>query len=178
VIKLSDVEEIRTAERAAIRAGRTEQDLMEHAAAGVAAHLLEHAGFERGLALFLVGPGNNGGDGLLTAAILAEEGWDCRIWMYKRDGVADVPLPVGVIDSMAWVGNTSDLRETIERADLIVDAVFGIGGKTDLPGDVAQAFQWAHEARIERGTPLWAIDVPSGVDADTVRRRIKRFARM
>ncbi len=53
------------------------------------------------------------------------------------------------------------------EADLIVDAVFGIGGRTDLPIQVDQVFDLAHRARIDRGTPLWAVDVPSGVDADS-----------
>jgi ADP-dependent NAD(P)H-hydrate dehydratase / NAD(P)H-hydrate epimerase len=167
VIKLCSVEEIRAAEQAAITAGHSVSSLMEHAATAIAARLLGRDGFDTGTAVFLVGPGNNGGDGLVAASILATEGWDCSIWTFNRDGVANVPLPAGAADMMNWISDMTDLERAISEADLIVDAVFGIGSKIDLPEDVAQAFKWAHEARIAHGTPLWAVDVPSGVDADT-----------
>ena len=167
MIKLCTVEEIRAAEQSAIKAGRSVSDLMEHAASGIAARLLESTGFEHGTAVFLVGPGNNGGDGLVTAAILASEGWDCRIWGFNRNGIGDAPISAAAEAALSWISDMTDLQRAISEADLIVDAVFGIGSKIDLPADVAQAFKWAREDRIARGTPLWAVDVPSGVDADT-----------
>jgi NAD(P)H-hydrate epimerase len=111
----------------------------------------------------------------VTAAILAEEGWDCRIWKFNRVGVANAPIPATAADMMTWISDLSDLQLAIEEADLIVDAVFGISGKTELPESVVQAFQWAREARIKRGTPLWAVDVPSGVEADTGRASDQSF---
>ena len=167
MIKLCTVEEIRAAEQAAIGAGRTVSDLMEHAASHIAARLLESTGFDRGTAVFLVGPGNNGGDGLVAAAMMASEGWNCQIWAFNRAGIGDAPVPSSAIDTLSWISDLAELHGAMADADLIVDAVFGIGSKIDLPEDVVQAFKWAREARISRGTPLWAVDVPSGVDANT-----------
>ncbi|HEX3721267.1 MAG TPA: NAD(P)H-hydrate dehydratase [Nitrolancea sp.] len=167
MIKLCTVDEVRAAERAAVRAGRSESDLMGFAAVGFAALLLERAGLDRGIAVFLIGPGRNGGDGLLAAAILAEEGWDCRIWTFDRDSIADPDLAASMPDSLTWLDDIAGLRRAIDVADIIIDAVFGTGGKTDLPAEVASAFDWAHQARVDHGTPLWAVDVPTGVNADT-----------
>ncbi|HVX29655.1 MAG TPA: NAD(P)H-hydrate epimerase, partial [Nitrolancea sp.] len=167
MIKLCTVAEIRAAERAALSGGRTENDLMSAAAAGIASLIFKRSGDRVGTALFLVGPGNNGGDGLVAATILVEVGWTCYVWGYKRDDVGNAPVSDLAAERLNWIREPSELREVLARADLIVDAVFGIGGKTSLPKEVAQAFAWAHEVRIAHGTPLWAVDLPSGVDADT-----------
>jgi NAD(P)H-hydrate epimerase len=167
VIKLCTVAEIRAAERAALSGARTEDDLMTAAATGIASLILKRYGDRIGTALFLVGPGKNGGDGLVAATILVEVGWTCFVWGFKRDGVGGAPVSDLVADRLTWIHDSSELQTVMARADLIVDAVFGIGGKIDLPQDVAQAFIWARDARVAHGTPLWAVDLPSGVDADT-----------
>ena len=167
MIKLCTVEEIRTAERGALSDRRSEDDLMTSAAAGIASLILGRFGDRVGTAIFLVGPGKNGGDGLVAASILVEVGWTCRVWGYKRDGTGTAPISDLAAERLMWVKELSDLPKLMVHADLIVDAVFGIGGKIDLPSDVAQAFAYAHESRVSHGTPLWAIDVPSGVNANT-----------
>ena len=165
MIKLCTVEEIRAAEQQAAKAGRSERDLMRSAAEGFALLVQDERWGELGTALFLVGPGNNGGDGIVAASILASNGWTCKVWMFGRNEFGDVPAD-DTHDQIELV-TTSDLKQVVAEADLIVDAVFGIGGRSDLPDEVAEAFSLAHQARIDRGTPLWAVDVPSGVDNDS-----------
>jgi NAD(P)H-hydrate epimerase len=167
VIKLCTVNEIRAAEKAALRGDRTENDLMTSAAAGIAGLILKRFGDRAGAALILAGPGKNGGDGLVAATILVEVGWTCYVWGYKRVDIGTAPISDLVAERLTWITDDAELPTVMARADLIVDAVFGIGGKIDLPPEVAQAFGWAHEARITHGTPLWAVDLPSGVDADS-----------
>ncbi|HEX7102337.1 MAG TPA: NAD(P)H-hydrate epimerase, partial [Nitrolancea sp.] len=167
MIKLCTVAEIRAAERAALSDRRTEDDLMTAAATGIARLILSRYGDRVGTALFLVGPGKNGGDGLVAASILVEVGWTCYVWGFKRDNVGGAPISDLAAERLTWIRELSKLQTKMTRADLIVDAVFGIGGKIDLPRDVGQAFAWARDARVSRSTPLWAVDVPSGVDADT-----------
>jgi NAD(P)H-hydrate epimerase len=167
VIKLCTVDEVRAAEKAALSDERTEDDLMTSAAAGIARLILQRYGDRVGTALFLVGPGKNGGDGLVAATILVEVGWTCFIWGYKREGIGTAPISALVAERLNWVRDLSELPGVIARAHLIVDAVFGIGGTIDLPQEVAQGFAWARDARVAHGTPLWAVDLPSGVDADT-----------
>ncbi|MBX6342932.1 MAG: NAD(P)H-hydrate epimerase, partial [Thermomicrobiaceae bacterium] len=167
MIKLCTVEEIRGAERAAVRAGRSEQELMRLAGQSVA-ELIHHGNFdEPGAAVFLVGPGNNGGDGLVAAAPLAELGWRCRIWAYGREGVGRAPVSADQASKLLWLGPDDSVADALAEADVVVDAVFGIGGRTELPTEVVNVFQSAWSARVDEGTPLWALDIPSGVDADS-----------
>lgn len=165
MIKLCTVQEIRAAERDATRSGRSEQDLMRSAGLGFAELVLRRHGANKGDALFLIGPGNNGGDGLVAASHLSNHGWTCHIWTFKRSGIGDIPVETGT-EKFVQISSDDDLESAVARADLIVDAVFGIGGRPELPDEVARAFGLAHQARIDRGTPLWTVDVPSGVDSD------------
>ncbi len=166
MIKLCTVGEIRAAERAAIDSGRPESDLMRAAGHGFAE--LVRAKQRRGStrALFLVGPGNNGGDGLVAASVLASAGWACDIWMFKREAIGNIPVDSDGATKLNLITSTEDLDASMSAADLIVDAVFGIGGRIELPDVVAEVFSAAYRARVDRGTPLWAVDLPSGTDAD------------
>lgn len=167
MIKLYTVTEVRAAEEAAIAAGRAEQELMLEAGTGVGNLIAESSGGRPGSALFLVGPGNNGGDGLVAAAGLAQFGWTCTIWPYNRDGLQGAPVPPDIAGEFIWLSETDALPSAADEADVIVDAVFGNGSRPELPSEVAAAFDLARQARVRNGTPLWAIDIPSGVDADT-----------
>ena len=166
MIKLCTVKEIRSAERAVIEAGRSENDLMLEAGNGFAEVVLKHHGRGTGTALFFIGPGNNGGDGLVAASRLVADGWICKIVMFQRDGIGSVPIKDS-LDTFDLISSDADLDAALLESDLIVDAVYGTGGRAELPDVVGQAFDKAHQVRIDRGTPLWAVDVPSGVDSDS-----------
>jgi len=150
-----------------VRAGKTEADLMRAAGYGVADAIIDARRGGPGTALFLVGRGHNGGDGLVAAAALAERGWHVRIWGHERSGLAGAPVPEEIAAGFEWLSTDANLSAACGDADIVVDAVFGIGGRTELPRAVARAFDEAWQARIDRGTPMVALDIPSGIDADT-----------
>ncbi|GAA1841986.1 NAD(P)H-hydrate epimerase [Microlunatus capsulatus] len=140
--------------------------LMQRAAAGLAAVLaaeLRHrAGHLYGTAVtLLVGPGNNGGDALFAGARLAARGVAVRaVRCLGR------PHAAGLAALLAAGGRVVDLPEDGRLSGpvtLVVDGVLGIGGRPGLPEPVARLA----EAVAEDGWPLVAVDLPSGVDADT-----------
>lgn len=167
MIKLCTVQEIRAAEHAATKSGRSESDLMRQAGQRLADLVLAQCDSWSSRALFLVGPGNNGGDGLVAATTLIDRGWDCDVWMFKRNGIGDIPVSPDAVDKLNVISDPQDVHRAMVDADIILDAVFGIGGRADLPDAVKEAFDFAHQMRISQGTPLWAVDVPSGTQADT-----------
>lgn len=109
--------------------------LMEHAGRA-AADLVLHGTSTIERVLVLVGPGNNGGDGLVCARELQLAGLDV---------------------SICRIGESMDFS----NVDLIVDALFGIGLARDLEGDAAALVDAANRS----GKPIIAIDTPSGLDA-------------
>lgn len=167
MIRLCRVADVRAAEQSALRAGRSEKDLMCDAGSGVAQAILRERIGGPGAALFLVGPGSNGGDGLVAAATLASQGWQVRIWSHGRNGLAGAPVDDAAASRLEWLTGSDDLDGALRGADVVVDAVFGVGGRPELPEPVAWAFRAAWDTRVEQGIPMVALDIPSGVDADS-----------
>lgn len=153
------VETVRAAERE-LMARLPEGALMQRAAAGLAVACGELLGKVYGSrVVLLVGSGDNGGDALYAGARLARRG----------AGVVAVPLSPerahqgGLAALRAAGGRVSDdaLRD-IGRADLVVDGIVGIGGRGGLRPEAAQLASAAWES-----APVVAVDLPSGVDADS-----------
>ncbi|MGW4564012.1 NAD(P)H-hydrate dehydratase [Streptomyces sp. NPDC004561] len=156
------VETVRAAERA-LMARLPEGALMQRAAAGLAAACAELAGKVYGTrVVLLVGSGDNGGDALYAGARLARRGAGVTAVALSPDrahrGGLDALRRAG--GAVAPVGAAEDL---IERADLVVDGIVGIGGKGGLRPDAERL-----AAVVARsGAAVVAVDLPSGVEADT-----------
>ncbi len=172
-------QQMRDIEREAIESGRvTGLELMERAGRGVVVAVFEEwpelaKGAHR--AVVLCGPGNNGGDGFVVARLLKEAGWEVEAFLY---GNADKLPPDAKTNRDLWekIGNTKSAAETANRyPDLIVDAFFGIGLRRPIADEVVHewlyyiddAFDWMSRDSLRARTV--AIDVPSGLDADTGR---------
>lgn len=138
------------------------QNLMEAAglaSAELARELLGSAGTR---VLVFAGPGNNGGDALVLARYLKQ-------WWFKVDVVfsGDVKkLPRDAARALRlWRKAGGDLNSKVPvgRWDLVVDGLFGIGLKRRLEGRYARIVERINQFRV----PVLALDVPSGLDADT-----------
>ena len=160
------IEQVRALEEAAI-AEQGVDALMQRAAAAVAATGAQLLRAARGAVygarvLVLVGPGNNGGDALFAAARLARRG--AAVTAVSCLGE---PHPAGGAALLASGGRLVTLADhpSSDRPayDLVVDGILGIGGRPGLSGAVADLASWLVEQRI----PVVAVDLPSGVAADT-----------
>lgn len=109
------------------------------------------------------GPGNNGGDGLEAAALLAQA--HRRVIVTWLGDVHDAGLPPDARQALAraQAGSVIFAQEPPPHPDLVIDAILGIGARRPLQ-DRALAWQ-AHMAQA--GVPVLAADLPSGLDADT-----------
>lgn len=160
---------VTSAEMAALEAELFESGLpvaalMEKAALGVSRHLLEHEQLKDGV-LVLVGPGHNGGDGLVVARELHLAGVAVRIWCpFGRRK----PLTEAHLRHAIWLGIPL-LQEAPDpaMAELWVDALFGIGQRQAPAAELTEAL--VGRQRQQPGH-LLAIDVPTGLCADTGRR--------
>ncbi len=155
----------------ALRARDPEANLMERAGAAVARVALRMAAERAQPILFVVGPGNNGGDALVAARVLHERGIGVRV------ALLDDPARLRGDAADAWarwqrcgepVVDPDDAADAaigaaIDHASLVVDGLFGIGFARAPTG---RARAWIERINAS-GRPVLAIDVPSGVDADT-----------
>ena len=158
---LYDPNEMRAADRFAMeRRGILELELAEKAGAGLAAAAAEAAG--GGPIRVVVGPGNNGGDGLISARLLRESGHEVDVIApLALDGLAGVPRtnldrlpgdPPRPFDPAALAGSGA-----------IVDALLGTG----FEGAVREPLAGVIAAINAAVAPVVAADVPSGVNAAT-----------
>lgn len=139
------------------------QPLMEragHAAADVARTMIGDRG---GSVLVLAGPGNNGGDAFVVARHLRESFFDVAV-VFAGDRTK---LPADAADAYrAFIdGGGATMPEVPARwqGALIVDGLFGIGLTRPLSERYATQVEYANAT----GIPVLALDIPSGIDADT-----------
>jgi NAD(P)H-hydrate epimerase len=162
--KLYTAQQSRELDRIAIQDyGITGFSLMQKAAEAVWAQICQHWPAVRHISVFC-GSGNNGGDGYLVAALALKAGlkvtvysvieldklngdalWACQT--YQRAG--------GYVEQFSNAKN--------EQPDLIVDALLGTGLTREISGIYAQAIQKINDS----GCSVIAVDIPSGLNADT-----------
>jgi NAD(P)H-hydrate epimerase len=164
-------DEMARADRAAARRGVPTRLLMERAGAAVAEAFCARWPAARRVAA-LAGPGANGGDGYVVARLLAQRGIAVHVFALGR---AAMQGDAGEA-ATAWEGETSPLVDLsgpegaarLARCDVVIDALFGAGLSRPLDAEALRAVDavaaWRESGR-ERG--LLAVDVPSGLHADT-----------
>lgn len=119
--------------------------------------------------LVLAGMGNNGGDGLALARLLAEEGYLVTVlcvgdesrasgqWKLQRDILVNYPVEITLMETGSKI--------PAEEYTVLVDALFGIGLSREITGIHAEAVA---EFNRRKGYKI-ALDIPSGLDSDTGR---------
>lgn len=118
------------------------------------------------LAAIMCGAGNNGGDGFVIAARLLEKGFQTRVILVNGTPKTDCAL--GYYEKLSkervWLLSEEEQKCTafVQRAQLVVDCVFGTGFHGALPEHAAHLFKTANERPVRI-----AADVPSGMNSDT-----------
>jgi NAD(P)H-hydrate epimerase len=156
---LLSVAQMTAADRAAIAAGTPGSVLMQNAGNAVVREITRRWS-PRPVGV-LCGPGNNGGDGFVVAIELARAGWPVRIALLGRK---EELRGDARIHAERWSGSIDNLTpDAADGAALVVDALFGSGLSRRLDPQTLAVLTVV----AQRGIPLIAIDVPSGVMGDT-----------
>jgi len=174
--------DMRALDELTIRSGVASLDLMERAGEELAAYLEANARelVGRDLArkphlLVLAGAGNNGGDGFVLARLLERRGWRSTVALCRgepragsdaatnlerwRDMAGEV---VARDDALALLAEVARAGAT-PRFDLAIDALFGTGLDRALDAEARTVVA----ALGDSGLAVLAVDLPSGLDADT-----------
>jgi hydroxyethylthiazole kinase-like uncharacterized protein yjeF len=165
---LYPVAEIRGIEQAAYSALPPGM-LMQHAGQSAAELALTLSGAPQNLAKVLVfaGPGNNGGDALETACLLAQAGLRVSVLLYGDPAKYQKDAQQSLRRALNSSADFPDITRLSELAShnwtLAIDGLFGIGLAREISGPARAAV----EAINSLGCPVLALDVPSGLDADT-----------
>lgn len=159
--------DIRLCERMAIdECGLSEDELMARAGRKAFDSLKQLYKNVQTIAVFC-GSGNNAGDGYVLARLACLEGFSVIVYQYK--GIDELPDAARHAATQAMAAGVSChcLDDNIDSdVDLIVDALLGIG----LSGDVNDIIAQAIDVMNSSGLPIIALDIPSGLNADTGKK--------
>jgi hydroxyethylthiazole kinase-like uncharacterized protein yjeF len=191
MLKIVTTDEMRRIEKAADAGGLTFDQMMENAGRAVAEAIDEWIGAEDATVLVLVGPGNNGGDGLVAARYLAEMGATVTLYVGKRETKGDKNWEKAQARDIPalWLANDADLQglgARLAEADVIIDALLGTGVTRPIEGDLKRLLDAVRGAVEQRRRPadgrlvapaegfaelnppvVVALDVPSGLNSDS-----------
>lgn len=187
-MNLVTAQQMRALEQRADASGNSYAQMMERAGTLTAQEILKrwHAPDLR--ALVLIGPGNNGGDGLVCARVLHDAGASVRLYVWKRAAdendanwnlCAERNIPILRADDDA---DFSQLREKLEHAHVVIDALLGTGVTRAIEGTLAKMLEMVKNANkgnegkiatLVSPIPstsryqVIAVDLPTGLDPDT-----------
>ncbi len=189
MVKIVTVDKMRQMEAETDARGHSYRAMMEEAGRSVAMAILERWYGEGMRVLTLVGPGNNGGDGLVASRYLAEAGAQVTVYLWKRRE-ADPDL---IRDAKVRVLHQADdpnfevLRTVLADTDVIIDALLGTGANRPIRSPLSDLLDVVKAHVEERRRPdrprlldphvrtapagepiaIVALDCPSGLNNDT-----------
>ena len=167
-MKVVTAHEMRTIDRLAMEEFHyPEILLMEHAALALWREICSR--FVPGKVAIVCGKGNNAGDGWALARLLNRSGFAVTVFQPEEEGELPPPaqqnrmMALGLgINALSW---SALLSNPLLSFSLVVDALLGTGFKGKVSGDLAAAIEVINNS----SAPVVAVDIPSGVEADTGR---------
>jgi len=173
-MKIVTADQVKEIENQAVNLGVSLETLMENAGNAVAVQVRQvlHSAVGKRV-LVLVGPGNNGGDGLVAARYLHDWGAKVNICLCasraQNDKNLKLAMQCGIPIIHAYEGRAlAGLRASISSADVIIDALFGIGKIRPIEGIFKEVLQNVSMVKGTKSKPvLVAVDLPSGLNSDT-----------
>jgi hydroxyethylthiazole kinase-like uncharacterized protein yjeF len=172
-MKIVTAEQMRQIDQECIKRGTPASTLMENAGRAVAREARASlSAIDSQDILCLIGGGNNGGDGLVAARYLHD--WGAKVSIYlcspRPDDDANLKLAqehgITCIEA-AQDKNLRKLDDLLATATCVIDGLLGTGKMRPLEGIFRQALEKVNKARHHRQLKVIAIDLPSGMDADT-----------
>ena len=152
-------EQMSYADKLAIDDGKTGFDLMRAAGNGIFKVLRKSWTWRK--VLVLCGPGNNGGDGFIVAALLRNAGWPVKIGMH---GEISSLTGDAALAAKFWNDKVQKIStDLLSGVDLIVDGLFGAGLARNIDGYLMDIIDKVNESDID----CLSIDMPSGIDGNT-----------
>ncbi len=169
-MKLATVEQMQGMDRHAIeKLGIAEEVLMENAALAAVAQLRREIGIRDKKFVIFCGAGNNGGDGLVLARLIASAGGKAKVFLTsspkKYSGAAKTNYDIlcNLAGDIHLLTRADEARIDALHCDAIIDAIFGTGLDRDVKGLAADVIGLINTCN----RPVLSLDIPSGISGDT-----------
>ncbi|BAL80689.1 bifunctional ADP-dependent NAD(P)H-hydrate dehydratase/NAD(P)H-hydrate epimerase [Caldisericum exile] len=168
-MKVATGEEIKRLDKLAVSLGVKEEILMENAGYSVFSFLKEKFGLTKKFLIF-AGSGNNGGDAFVVARLLAS--FNASVTLFTVSDLTNLKesakknfelLKNYPVEILEFESVNRVLLSAIRETDVIVDGIFGTGLNRRIEGKIAELIVEINNS----GKPVVAIDIPSGISANT-----------
>ncbi len=173
-MKILTITQMRQVEEECAKIGLPPSMLMENAGKAVAEEVRKILGtIKKQRILILIGPGNNGGDGLVAARHLHDWGAKVNLYLFSQRPPDDPNLKLVQKRGMTCIEATQDknlgrLDGLLASANAVIDALFGTGRSRPLRGIFLQALDRLSRAKKKQPSlRIIALDLPSGLNADS-----------
>ncbi|KTT21670.1 carbohydrate kinase, partial [Pseudomonas oryzihabitans] len=160
--QLYSAQQVRDLDAQLIAGGLPGLELMRRAAAA-AWRSLRHGWPHAGSLCVLAGAGNNAGDGYLVASLARKAGWQARVWHLADPAGLKGDAALAHAEALAAGVDIQPWHADAPLEGVVVDALLGTGLKGAAREPYAAAIQRINASEL----PVVAIDLPSGLDADT-----------
>ena len=173
MMKIVTAEQMRQIDRECIRLGTPVGLLMENAGRAVAEETREYLGnLKKQHVLCLIGAGNNGGDGLVAARYLHERGAKVSVYLCSSRPADDANLQLVREGGISCIEAAADknlkkLDGLLASATCVIDALLGTGKIRPLEGVFQKTLEKVNASKKANHFSIIAVDLPSGMDADT-----------
>ncbi|MBI2845838.1 MAG: NAD(P)H-hydrate dehydratase [Chloroflexi bacterium] len=168
-MKVVSVAEMTRMDEEAQKQGVSVPYMMENAGRLVAQEIEKRHSAPGKSILVLVGPGNNGGDGLVAARYLQQAGAKVAAYLWNRKGEDKVSREAKE-QGVTFVANKDDatLQKLLAEAEIVIDALLGTGANRPIEGRLGEILGLLKERRNRQPKPFLAsIDLPTGLNGDT-----------
>ncbi|WP_028785204.1 bifunctional ADP-dependent NAD(P)H-hydrate dehydratase/NAD(P)H-hydrate epimerase [Thalassobacillus devorans] len=148
-------------------AGMDGKLLMENAGRAVAGQVEKQVRSGQHM-IVLIGAGNNGGDGFVIARTLLNKGYAVKAWQLvpdekiRGDALAHKQLYLGAGYELNHFTGVNELFRELDQADVIIDAMLGIGVEGKLKSPFDQVVAYVNQTQAFK----IAVDIPTGLPAD------------
>jgi len=161
--------EMRRIEESTFATGVEAEALMEEVGACVARAVTQFL-MSPGTVAVYYGKGNNGGDALVAARHLANEGWNVELHPQETDAAKLAPLTAKMLaafEALKTPSRRRPVRGFLEKPTVILDGLLGIGATGPLRDDIRVLTREINAQRAGSNARVFAVDLPTGLNADT-----------
>lgn len=171
-MKVVTSSQMREIDEKANAGGLSTATMMENAGRAVAEEIGRRIEIKGQEIVVLVGPGNNGGDGLVAARYLHDGGAKVNLYLWQRKTRGDENFALTQDRGIPFLRAKDDpdfagLRRLLSEAQLIVDALLGTGVSRPIAGTLKGLLGTVREGLEEKPAFVTALDLPTGLDCDS-----------
>lgn len=167
VCRVSEIRELD--EKAQKDFGISEEVLMENAGDAVYHVISKELGIKGRRFVIFSGPGNKGGDSFVVARKIHSNGGLVKVFLlserlkYQESARINLERIDRLPTKISELESSNDAKDSVAKADAIVDGIFGTGLNRDIEGLYRETIEFINNSQ----KPIFAIDIPSGINGDT-----------